>query len=67
MSLESLITLGDKIYLVLSYQLEQQKNGIDIEVKTFKSSVVDFISEKNLEISMPTFDGKLVLFREVIR
>ena len=67
MSLESLITLGDKIDLVLSYQLEQQKNGIDIEVKTFKSSVVDFLSEKNLEISMPTFDGKLVLFREGIR
>lgn len=67
MTLESLIRLGDKIDIILSYQVEQQKNGIDTEVKKFKSSVVDFLSEKNLEVTMPTFDGKMVLFREGIR
>lgn len=67
MTLESLIRLGDKVDIILSYQLEQQKNGLDTEVKKFKSSVVDFLSDKNLEVTMPTFDGKMVLFREGIR
>ena len=67
MILESLIRLGDKVDIILSYQMEQQKNGIDTEVKKFKSSVVDFLSEKNLEVTMPTIDGKMVLFREGIR
>ena len=48
MTLESLIRLGDKVDIILSYQLEQQKNGLDTEVKKFKSSVVDFLSDKNL-------------------
>ena len=67
MTLESLIRLGDKVDIILSYQLEQQKNGLDTEVKKFKSSVVDFLSDKNLEVTMPTIDGKMVLFREGIR
>ena len=48
------VRLGDKIDINFLHQ----NNG-----KTYKSSVCDIISDKELEITMPTEDGKIVVFQ----
>jgi len=48
------VRLGDKIDINYLHQ----NNG-----KTYKSSVCDIISDKELEISMPTDEGKIVVFQ----
>lgn len=48
------VRLGDKIDINFLHQ----NNG-----KTYKSSVCDIISDKELEITMPTDDGKIVVFQ----
>lgn len=48
------VTPGDKIDIHYLHQ----NNG-----KTFKSSVYDILSDKELEIVMPTDEGKMVLFQ----
>ena len=53
MSLE-VVRLGDKIDINYLHQ----NNG-----KTYKSSVYDIISDKELEITMPTDEGKIVVFQ----
>lgn len=62
MTLESIIRPGDKIDIQLSFQLEQMRTGKKVDIKTFKSSVADFLTEKNIEITMPMSEGKMVLF-----
>ncbi|MBQ6811532.1 MAG: flagellar brake protein [Agathobacter sp.] len=48
------VRLGDKIDINFLHQ----NNG-----KTYKSSVCDIISDKELEITMPTDEGKIVVFQ----
>ena len=48
------VRLGDKIDINFLHQ----NNG-----KTYKSSVCDIISDKELEITMPTEDSKIVVFQ----
>lgn len=67
MKISDVIHLGDKIDMQLTYQLERQKKGEDIEVKTYKSRVVELVSDKNIEILMPTENGKMVLFQTGLR
>ena len=52
--ISGLVKPGDKIDIVSIHQ----NNG-----KTYKSSVFDIISETELEISMPTESGKMILFQ----
>ena len=63
MVLSDLINPGDKIDIQLTYQLEQSKMGQDVEVKIYKSSVFDFVSDTEIEITMPTEGSKVVLFQ----
>lgn len=67
MTLEELISPGDKIDIRLLYQLEQERAGNDVEVKTYKSSTYDYLSDTELEIAMPTENGKMVLFQTGLR
>lgn len=53
MSLE-LVTPGDKIDINFLHQ----NNG-----KTYKSSVMDILNDREMEITMPTDEGKMVLFQ----
>ena len=53
MGISAYITPGDKIDINFLHQ----NNG-----KTYKSSVFDFLSETELEIGMPTDEGKMVMF-----
>lgn len=67
MVLSDLINPGDKIDIQLTYQLEQSKMGQDVEVKIYKSSVFDFVSDTEIEITMPTEGSKVVLFQNGLR
>ena len=67
MNLSDWVGLGDKIQIRLVYQLEQLLKGADIEVKVYSSCVYNILSENVLEITMPTDNGKMVLFKEGVR
>lgn len=68
MALSELTRLGDKIDIQLVQQLEMQARGEVIgPVRTYKSSVFDYISDEELEISMPTENGRMVLFQVGVR
>lgn len=67
MLLSEIVNPGDKIDIQLTYQLEQSKLGENIEVKLYKSSVFDYSSDTELEITMPTESGKVVLFQNGLR
>ena len=54
MKIDELIGPGDKIDLQLVGQIEQKANGKEIEVRTFKSMLLDFVSDTEIEIAMPT-------------
>jgi c-di-GMP-binding flagellar brake protein YcgR len=62
MKVTDVITLGDKIDIRLSRQLRKQENGGE-EAAVYQSSVSDYLSDKELEISMPTQGGRMVLFQ----
>lgn len=66
MSLSELVSLGDKIDIRLIQQVEQSKITGETP-KTFKSSTLDIISDTELEISMPTDGGKMVLLPVGVR
>ena len=67
MTLSELVKLGDKIDVRLGYQVEQQKMGKPMELKNFKSSVFDYVSDTEMEILMPSDGGKIYLFETGIR
>lgn len=64
---EKILHPGDKIDLKLSYQVEQEQNGQDIDVKIYKSRVCDFLNETDIEISMPQDGTKMVVFQKGLR
>jgi c-di-GMP-binding flagellar brake protein YcgR len=61
MKVTDLITLGTKIDVRLSAQLKKQEEGRE-KAPVYKSRVCDIPSENELEISMPTLGGRMVLF-----
>jgi c-di-GMP-binding flagellar brake protein YcgR len=68
MLISELTRLGDKIDIQLLQQLEQQKNSrIEGTIRTYKSSVFDYLSDTEIEIAMPTENGRMVLFQIGLR
>lgn len=67
MKIDELIGPGDKIDLQLVGQIEQKANGKEIEVRIFKSMLLDFVSDTEIEIAMPTEGSKMVLFNVGLR
>lgn len=68
MTLPELTNLGDKIDIQLVQQLEMQERGeLDSPIRTYKSSIFDYISERQVEIAMPTENGRMVLFQVGLR
>ncbi len=64
MTLIDLVMPGDKMDIQLMQQLELVESGeITEPAKTYKSRVFDFLSEKELEVAMPTESGRMVLFQ----
>lgn len=62
----NIIRPGDKIDIQLVQQVANaDKTGADVE--TYKSQVLDILDNGNLEISMPTDSGKLILLSLGIR
>lgn len=58
---------GEKIDIQLVQQLEQAKKNSDVEVKLYKSSIFDFKTDEDMQIMMPTENGKIVLFQVGLR
>lgn len=68
MSIDQIATIGDKIDIQLVQQLEQAERGdLTTPVRTYKSSLFDSINEKEIEIAMPTENGRMVLFQIGLR
>jgi c-di-GMP-binding flagellar brake protein YcgR len=68
MLVKELTRLGDKIDIQLIQQLEMQERGeLTGTIRTYKSSVFDFISDTEMEIAMPTENGRMVLFQIGLR
>lgn len=68
MTLSEITKPGDKIDIQLVQQLEQQQQGNTTEpIRTYKSSVFDIQDEESIEISMPTENGRMVLFQVGLR
>lgn len=59
--LSDIISLGDKIDIKMSREQHGEENGGQM-ANVYQSSVCDFVSDMELEISMPTQAGRLVLF-----
>lgn len=62
MTLEDLAKPGDKIDIRLIQQKERMKRGEEGTV-VYKSSILDFLPDNEVEISMPTESGKIILFQ----
>lgn len=62
MNLSDVITLGDKIDIKLIRHMDIEENGGTF-AKTYQSSVCDLLSDMELEISMPTEGGRMILFQ----
>lgn len=60
------LTPGDKIDIHLVQQMRREDNQ-GLSAKLYKSNVMDYVSEKELEIGMPMDGGKMVLFQVGIR
>lgn len=68
MSIEKIATIGDKIDIQLVQQLEQVERGEAITpLRTYKSSLFDNLNEKEIEIAMPTENGRMILFQIGLR
>ena len=67
MTITDVISPGDKIDIQLTYQIEKNNNGELVEINLYKSSVLDFISNSEIEIYMPSENGKVVLFQNGLR
>lgn len=62
MKLSDVIHLGDKIDIQIIQQLDIEENE-EAYAKTYQSSVSDFLSDTEFEISMPTQGGRMILFQ----
>ena len=62
MKLSDVITPGDKIDIKMLHEANQEDNGGEI-AKIYQSAVSDIFSDQELEISMPTSGGRMVLFQ----
>jgi c-di-GMP-binding flagellar brake protein YcgR len=62
MKVTELITLGTKVDIRLMAQLKKQEERGE-RAPVYKSGVSDFPSENELEITMPTLKGQMVLFK----
>ena len=58
MKVSDIIRIGDKIDIRVLQEVEQAEKT-DVTVKTYKSKVLDFRSNGNMEIAMPMEAGKL--------
>ncbi len=68
MLLSDVANLGDKIDIQLVQQIEQQHNGeLNGPIRTYKSSLFEFVNDKEIEIGMPTENGRMVLFQIGLR
>ncbi len=68
MSIEQIATIGDKIDIQLVQQLEQAERGESTKpIRTYKSSLFDYRTDKEIEIAMPTENGRMVLFQIGLR
>lgn len=68
MQFADLIQLGDKIDIQLVQQLQMQERGELTEpIRTYNSSLFDYLTEKDFEIAMPTENGRMVLFQIGLR
>lgn len=66
MKVSDIIRIGDKIDIRVLQEVEQAEKT-DVTVKTYKSKVLDFCSNGNMEIAMPMEAGKLVLLQLGVR
>lgn len=66
MSLSELVSPGDKIDIRIMQQVERSKTAGEI-AKIFKSSTLDIMSDTELEVSMPTDGGRMVLLPVGVR
>jgi c-di-GMP-binding flagellar brake protein YcgR len=62
MNVTELVTLGTKIDIRLMPQLKKQEERGE-RAPVYKSRVTDFPSENEMEITMPTLVGRMVLFQ----
>ncbi len=60
-----ILTLGDKIDIQLMSHAESEEDGVTNRL--YKSSLLDFVSDTEIEIGMPTYNGKMVLFHVGLR
>lgn len=67
MNISDMLALGDKIDIRLTYQVQQQQNGEITAINEYKSVIMDFPSDHQIEIGMPTLMGKMILFQVGIR
>lgn len=64
--LSGIVTPGDKIDMWLTRERRAQENGGDT-APVCRSSVCDIVSETELEISMPTKNGRVVMLQDGVR
>jgi c-di-GMP-binding flagellar brake protein YcgR len=68
MNISDITSLGDKIDIQLVQQLERAEQGETTEpIRTYKSSLFDYRKDKEIEIAMPTENGRMVLFQVGLR
>lgn len=68
MNLSDLTNYGDKIDIQLLGQIEMQARGESVgPIRTYKSSIFDYLSGNEIEIAMPTENGRMVLFQVGLR
>ena len=62
MILSEITCPGDKIDIRFMHQVKIEENGGEM-AQVYKSGICDYLSDSLLEISMPTADGRMVLFQ----
>lgn len=67
MNISDVLSLGNKIDIRLTFQVQQQQSGQIATVTEYKSVIMDFPSDHQIEIGMPTLKGKMILFQVGIR
>ncbi|MCD7709628.1 MAG: flagellar brake protein [Clostridiales bacterium] len=63
MSLSDMFVPGDKIDIKLLHQRNKEENGGPV-APVYQSSICDYTSATVMEISMPTREGRMVLFQD---
>ena len=62
MILSEITSPGDKIDIRLMHQVKIEDNGGEM-AQVYKSSICDYLEDNLLEVSMPTAEGRMVLFQ----